>query len=178
MNDKIILPDDKTIEKMAKEYAKIKAKTFSTNAVEVLNAKKHKYTLIPQAEFDYSIILKDITLAILLAEHSLLLLRQINSTMRNPNEKILLRKSITERQSIIKKLKNIDLHGRTLNYSLSFPKYYNLSPNRQVFLNQFLILETFDNLLCKLPFGKFKKQFISIKKLEDNLTIKILLFLQ
>lgn len=178
MNEQIIMPDDKTIEKMAREYSKIKAKTFKSSVVETLTTEKpHKYTLVPKTEQNYEKISQDVKLISDLTEYSLALLRQVNSTIRVANEKALIRNIINNRQNMILKVNNLNLYGQICDNPIIFSKYPNLTLKKQTLINQFLIIDAYTALLEKLSYSPLKKQLNSLKNAEIELSVKLLLLI-
>lgn len=178
MDGEIIMPDDKTIEKMAREYSKIKAKTFTSSVVETLTTENpRKYTLIPKTEQNYKEISQDVKLISDLSEYSLALLRQVNSTIRIANEKALIRNIINNRQNMIAKVNNLNLYGQICDNPINFTKYPNLTLKKQTLINQFLIIDAYSVLLEKLSYSPLKKQLNFLKNAEIELSLKLILLI-
>lgn len=101
MDDFIILPDGKTMEKLAAEYGKVKAKTFSDSGVTALSAQKLKPLKIVVRDFDCMENRAELDGLIELYSESIVILRRLGKLSKNTAAKdALLNLSIKKREGL------------------------------------------------------------------------------
>lgn len=170
MNDFNLLPDDKTFEKLASEYAKVKAKTFSSdNCVQPLSLSANtpqKPVVFPEA---VSSVAAEI---ISLYQQSFSILRKLENDASNAN-KAVFRNFLEERQSLLKELGGLRLHSSraaTLEYTAPVG---NLKKRLNGLLSK--TLSKFSEIYDLLPDCEIKNRVLALRLSDQNLTLRIML---
>jgi hypothetical protein len=170
MNDFNLIPDDKTFEKLASEYAKVKAKTFSSD-----NCVRPFSTPISQAQkpAEFPEAIASVAAEIIsLYQQSFSILRKLENDASNAFKPIY-RSFLEERQTLLKDFGGLRLHSSraaTLEYT---------APNGSLKkrLNAILskTLAKYSEIYELLPECEIKNRVLLLRLSDQNLTLRIML---
>ncbi|MEG1790772.1 MAG: hypothetical protein RSB20_04205 [Clostridia bacterium] len=179
MNDNLILPDDKTIERLALEYSKVKVKAFGQNEnVSALSlTPRRTYKLVAQPPYNKEAVS---TLALQLVsvyQKGFSLIRQIASNSSD-EKKVSFKVLLREKQSCLEKLNSLKLYGEKSAYVCQVDdKQSGLSTKSRIARNFMECSDIYKGLLSAINVYPIKRKLSALFYEEQNLTISFLLLL-
>lgn len=175
MNDDIILPDEKTMEKMAESYKNIKVKQFEQK-VNIMTQSGKKVFLLKVPPVDYTALKTN--LSFIYSKNAQIKSAIENALNRRPHSPDcdVVRSLIAQKNSSQQLIQAMDTHGQITAFTASKKQNkFNAFSNKTLLLNQAELIDCCTRAIELLPRGKERSVLRKVR--DDELAAAVIMLL-